>query len=54
MSEINANLPALDAPATIVAMILAGLEAAKEKTEVEEKDEAADDDARPTTKEVAR
>jgi len=48
MSDIEANAPAVDDPATIVAMILAGLEAAKEKSEVEDEksdDESDDDDS---------
>jgi segregation and condensation protein B len=45
MSDIEANPAAVDDPATIVAMILAGLDAAKEKAEVEEKDDEADDDS---------
>ena len=46
MSDIEANSPAVDDPAVIVAMILAGLEAAKKKTDVEDKanDEESDDD----------
>jgi segregation and condensation protein B len=45
MSDIEANSPAVDDPAVIVAMILAGLEAAKKKTDVEDKadDEESDD-----------
>ena len=46
MSDIEANSPAVDDPAVIVAMILAGLEAAKKKTDVEDKadNEETDDD----------
>ncbi len=46
MSDIEANSPAVDDPAVIVGMILAGLEAAKKKSEVEDKadDEESDDD----------
>ena len=46
MSDIEANSPAVDDPAAIVAMILAGLEAAKKKTDVEDKadNEETDDD----------
>jgi segregation and condensation protein B len=48
MSDIEANSPAVDDPALIVAMILAGLEAAKKKSDVEDKkdeDDSADDES---------
>ena len=44
MSDIQANSSAIDDPTLIVAMVLAGLEAAKEKSEVEKKDDKASDD----------
>ena len=46
MSDIEANSPAVDDAAVIVGMILAGLDAAKKKSEVEDKadDEESDDD----------
>jgi segregation and condensation protein B len=44
MSDINPSTPAIDDPATLVAMILAGLEAAKEKADVEEDEDDDDED----------
>lgn len=46
MSDIQSNTPAVDDPTVIVAMVLAGLEAAKEKSKVEKEDEkdSADDE----------
>ena len=44
MSDIQSNAPAVDDPTVIVGLILAGLEAAKEKSQVEKKDDKASDE----------